>query len=72
MNPWDWIPFLAAADEPPEAVHRRWYQAGIVDGLPIVRPTAERVRRLYREAGMDPVRRLAVVEPAMHAASVYD
>jgi hypothetical protein len=72
MNSWDWAPFLAAADELPEAVHRRWYQAGIADGLPIVPPTPERVRRLYREAGMDPVHQLAVVEPAMYAASAYD
>ena len=72
MESWTWEPFLASDGETPEAVHRRWYDAGLVDGLPIVPPTPARVRRLYRASGMDPVRFLATLEPAMRPVSVYD
>lgn len=72
MEPWDWTPLLAHDDQPPEAVHRRWYAAGFVDGLPIVAPTPARVRRFYRTAGVDPVRHIAVVEPSQRPVRVYD
>ncbi|MGD9893879.1 MAG: hypothetical protein AB7R89_09260 [Dehalococcoidia bacterium] len=72
MDSWDWTPLLATNDDAPEAVHRRWYDAGLVDGLPIVSPTAARVRRFYRTAGLDPARHVAVVEPSQRAVSVYD
>jgi hypothetical protein len=72
MESWDWAPFLADEDEPPEAVHRRWYDAGVVDGLPIVSPTPTRVRRFYRAVGLDPVCHVAVVEPSQRPVSVYD
>lgn len=63
---------LSPAGEPVEAAHRRLHGAGLVDGLPIVPPTVARVRRLYREAGLDPVRLVAVIEPALTAATVFD
>jgi hypothetical protein len=72
MESWDWTPLLAGDDEPPEAVRRRWYDAGFVDGLPIIPPTPAGVRRFYRAAGLDPVRHVAVVEPSQRAVSVYD
>lgn len=72
MESWDWSPYLAAADEPPDAAHRRWYAAGIGDGLPIIPPTPARVRRFYRAAGLDPVRHIAVVEPSQRPVSIYD
>lgn len=72
MELWDWTPFLATEADTPEAAHERWYAAGLVDGLPIVPPTAARVRRIYRDAGMDPVIALAVLEPAMRGVTLYD
>ena len=72
MENWNWEPFLAADEETPEAVHRRWYDAGVMDELRIIPPTPARVRRLYRASGMDPVRFIAALEPAMRPASVYD
>jgi hypothetical protein len=72
MESWGWTPLLAIEDEPPEAVHRRWYDAGVVDGLPIVSPTPARVRRFYRAAGLDPVNHVAVVEPSQRPVRVYD
>lgn len=68
----DWSDLLAPPDEPVEETHRRLYACGLVDGLPVIPPTAARVRRMYREAGMDPVRYVATVEPALHPAAVYD
>lgn len=72
MEPWDWSSFLAAEEESPESVHRRWYAAGLTDGLPIVAPTAARVRRFYRTAAMDPVQHIAVIEPSTRPVSIYD
>ena len=72
METWDWTPFLAVESDTPEEAHRRWYAAGLVDGLPVLPPTPARVRRLYREAGLDPVRPVAVLEPAMRQVTVYD
>ena len=72
VEAWDWTPYLAAPDDAPEAAHRRWYDAGLVDGLPIVPPTPARVRHMYRDAGMDPVRTVAVLEPAVRPVTVYD
>lgn len=72
MDRWDWTPFLAAPDDTPAAVHARWHAAGIVDGLPILPPSSDRIRRLYREAGLDPVRQLAVLEPSLRPVTVYD
>lgn len=68
----DWTDVLARDDQPVEEVFRRLYARGLVDGLPVIPPTAARVRRLYREARLDPVRLVAVVEPAMRTATVYD
>ncbi len=68
----DWIELLAREDEAVEDVYRRLAARGLVDGLPIVPPTPVRVRRMYREAGLDPVRLVAVVEPSLHPATVYD
>jgi hypothetical protein len=72
VDTWDWGPFLARDNEPPEDVHRRWYASGLVDGLPIVPPTPARIRAMYRGAAMDPVRAVTVVEPALRLATVYD
>lgn len=72
MDRWDWSPLLAAPDETAESAHARWHAAGIVDGLPILPPTSERVRRLYRDAGLDPVRQLAVLEPSLRPVTLYD
>ena len=72
VDTWDWGPYLAQDNEAPEEVHRRWYDAGLVDGLPIVPPTPARVRAMYRGAAMEPVRAVTVVEPALRMATVYD
>jgi hypothetical protein len=72
VEPFDWSPFLAADDESSEAAHARWHAAGLVDGLPIVPPTAARVRALYRRAGLDPVRQLGTVEPSQRPVTGYD
>jgi len=72
MEPFDWSPYLAAPDEEQAAVHARWLAVGFADGLPLVPPTPARVRQIYREARLDPVRGVAIVEPALRAATVYD
>ena len=72
VDAWDWTPYLAAPDDSPEMAHQRWYDAGLVDGLPIIPPTAARVRRMYREARLDPVLAVVVLEPAMRPVTVYD
>jgi hypothetical protein len=72
MDAWDWGPLLARDDDTPEQAHRRWYDAGLVDGLPMVPPTPARVRALYRAAAMDPVRAVTVLEPALRTVTVYD
>lgn len=69
---WDWTPFLAAEGETPEDVHRRWHDAGLVDGLPIIPPTRARVRAMYRAAAIDPVGVVTVLEPALRPVSAYD
>ncbi len=68
----DWTDLLARDGEPVEEAHQRLYRLGLIDGLPIVPPTAAAVRRMYREAGLDPVRLVATPEPALRPASVYD
>jgi len=72
MDRWDWTPFLATDDDTPEQAHRRWYSSGLIDGLPIIPPTLSRVRRLYREAGLDSATFVAVLEPSRLPVSVFD
>lgn len=71
-EPWDWSTVLATNADRPEDAHRRWYDAGLADGLPILPPTSDRVRRLYRAAGLDPAAHIAVLEPSQRSVSVYD
>lgn len=72
MDAWDWAPYLATPDDTPEAAHARWYGAGLADGLPIIPPTSARIRAMYRSSAADPVRPVAVLEPSLRLATVYD
>lgn len=72
MEPFDWTPYLVSSDTDPWEAFRIWNDAGIGDGLPVIPPTTARVRRMYREGGVDPVRLIAPLEPSMSTATGYD
>ncbi len=57
--------------EPLEAVTERLYAVGLTDGLPIVPPTLARIRRMYREAHLDPAGYVGALEPGLSAITVY-
>lgn len=58
-------------DEPFEAVQERLYHAGLTDGLPVVPPTARRVRRMYTRARLDPAAYVGALEPGLQPIRVY-
>ena len=62
---------LVSDAEPLESVNGRLYRAGLADGLPIVPPTADRVRRMYRDARMDPTEHVGELEPGLKPIRVY-
>lgn len=54
-----------------EAVNERLYRAGLTDGAPIVPPTAERIRRMYGGARLDPAGYAGTLEPGLQPIRVY-
>lgn len=63
---------LAEPDEPFEDAWRRLRDAGFTDGLPVVPPTAERVRSLCEPARLDPARALGKHPPPLTQVTVSD
>ena len=65
----------AALTDPNESfdgANRRLWESGFADGLPVVPPTMARVRACYEQAGLDPMRAVGALEPALLPATVYD
>ena len=54
----------------PDEVNRHFYAKGWSDGLPIVPPTAERVREFLRFTALDPDEELGVLLPDQRSATV--
>ena len=53
-----------------EEVYQELYEAGRTDGLPVVPPTEERVRRMIQVCGLPPMAHLGQIPPAGGRATV--